>query len=202
MKKLSVLIALALCLTIGGAYAAWSFAVGQVTNDTHTFNPAVSMVVDSAAGSKGILSAEFNVAPGYTVDPTDAEKGNYIPKLYNNITDTLDITFVADANAEESVKTSGVTVHVIVTATGFGEYNEKTVITADATPIAITVWANKTVNDDGTVTFTYSIDSATLFAKLSRYDGVALDTVAKAEAFKAEVAKGTITITVTANIGG
>lgn len=207
MKKLSVLIALALCLTIGGAYATWTFAVGQVTDTNATVsNIGIGMVVKNDGGSMGELTATFENY-GYSVVPGDGttigELGN-IPMLQNDKADAkLIITFVAAANAEDSIKRTGITVDVdLSVATDFtsGKYSEVLGV-ADTHGITIKAgtsttdidkgdWTSRTENTDGTVTFVYEITSATVMSWMKVANANALTNYDDATVYAAAVTTG------------
>ena len=197
MKKLSVLIALALCLTITGAYAAWTFATGTVA-DAKVTDLQIGMEVEEA-GSMGTLSATFT--PNYTVEP---DAGN-VPTLTNNAPEQkLVITFTPDAKAEASVKNNAIAIKVsIAVTTAFtgtaNEITKTTVITAknnNGTTINAGDWT-----DNGDGTFSVSIDSDTVMSWIQINDAAALTDVDTAEAYEAAVKAGRLTITVTPNVG-
>ena len=192
MKKLSVLIALALCITIGGVYAAWTYATGNVTNNTNLSDISVGMEVEKNS-SKGTLTAEFSQTPNFSVEP---DTGN-VPKLQNNDTDVkLVITFTPDDAAEPDVKTHGIDVTVTLSASGFGQYNSGTdVISVKTAQIDISK-GDWTVSDG---VLTYEITSDTIIGCLSVDNTKALTTATEAETFRAAVTSGKITINISAN---
>lgn len=197
MKKLSVLIALALCLTITGAYATWTFATGNVA-DVQVTNLQIGMEVEET-GSMGTLSATFT--PDYSVEPGT---GN-VPTLTNNAPgQKLVITFTPDENAEASIKADAIAIKVsIAVTTAFtgtaNEITKTTVITAKNNN-GITINAGDwTDNGDGT--FSVSIDSDTVMSWIQINDAAALTDVDTAEAYEAAVKAGRLTITVTPNVG-
>ena len=55
MKKLSVLIALVLCVTIGGVYAAWNYSQGTTASVDVSREINMAQVVTS--GNKGTITA-------------------------------------------------------------------------------------------------------------------------------------------------
>ena len=127
MKKLSVLIALALCLTITGAYATWTYANGAATGTSTTLSIGMGTLVqdgDTAIGSFAITSA-----PTLTVEPKE-DKVDYTTTLV--VSGDLVITFTPSAIAEADIKTNGTPVDVTITVTGNGEYNEKILLKTTA----------------------------------------------------------------------
>ena len=203
MKKLSVLIALALCLTITGAYAAWSFATGAVA-DAKVENIKIGMHIEDNQDAMGKLTATFS--PEYLVEP---DTGN-VPKLHNNNpAKVLTITFTTDADAEKSVKDNGIAVDVSIAVskafTGTAnEITKTTVITAKAEN-GVTIergtsnWS-RVENVDGSVTFTATVSSDVILSWL-QVDGTAVTDLKTAQALKAAVEAGELTITITPNVG-
>lgn len=196
MKKLSVLIALALCLTIGGAYAAWTFATGNVTDITVS-NIGIGMEVEET-GSKGTLSATFT--PNYTVEPGVDNK----PFLQDNTTDGNDlvITFTPDVNAEQSVKDDAIAIKIVLTIeTAFSSGDVTDAITlGDTSSMVIDPGVGDSKWTKNGNSFTVTIDSSKIMGWLVVDDSKALTTVAEAEAFKAAVEAGKLTITVTPDV--
>ena len=198
MKKLSVLIALALCLTIGGAYAAWTYSTGAVANASVT-DIKVGMEVDEV-GSKGTLSATFT--PSYEVVPSEVGGVKNIPSLKNNdTTQNLVIKFVPGADAEQDVKDNAIAISVTLSVgTDFtGTKHEITytiVITENTThgsEHAAGSWVEET---DGSFTITITSDTVLSWMKVD--SSKALTDVKNAEAFETAVKAGAITITVAA----
>ena len=197
MKKLSIIIVLALCLTITGAYATWTFATDAVDESGATVsNVGIGMVIESE-GSMGTLTASFadyayRVVPNSNNEPTLAN-GNEDAKFI--------VTFVAEANAEDSVKTDGVTAFVdLSVSTAFTSGSYANVLTANDThgiTIAAGTWSSRTVdNETGKVTFTYEISSATIMSWMKVANTTALTNVNDATAYKAAVEAGRFEITV------
>ena len=108
MKKLSVLIALALVLTIGGAYATWTYAEGTV-GAQNLNNIGITMEaadVDTAAGaySFGENTLKFSVDGGSTNTSELLSDGSLV------------ITFTAPNNSPYYTTPIATTVTVTVTA--------------------------------------------------------------------------------------
>lgn len=95
MKKLSVLIALALVLTIGGAYATWSFVSGDIQDENSS--SIISMEETSNAGAIGAYSFENTLV--FKVD----SDGSLNTKLV--ATGSLKIIFTPAASAPDAYKT-------------------------------------------------------------------------------------------------
>ncbi len=99
MKKLSLLIALALIVTIGGVYAAWNYAQGATASVEITRE--INMAQVNTNSNKGTISATpSDVA--FLVD----DGGNYHTKLKG--TGKFDITFTPSTGADATTISSGI----------------------------------------------------------------------------------------------
>ena len=69
MKKLSLLISLILCVTIGGVYAAWTYAGSNDITDAHK---EIQIIIPDPVidGSNGAYSIETNIK-NIVVDDTN-----------------------------------------------------------------------------------------------------------------------------------
>lgn len=106
MRKLSLLIALALIVTISGVYAAWNYSQGATAANEITREINMAQVVTS--GNKGTISAApTNVA--FLVD----NGGEYKTVLKG--TGHFDITFAPNQGADESVTASGIKMIATIT---------------------------------------------------------------------------------------
>ena len=96
MKKLSVLILLILCVTIGGAYAAWSYTGSTVSSVDRTVSHGMTTATtDGDVGILEIVSNDVDVAIDQTAD------GNYLAKLV--ITGSITVSFTPNPGAPDDV---------------------------------------------------------------------------------------------------
>lgn len=72
MKKLSLIVALAVVLTIGGVFAAWSYP--SDTPDFATGNVTVGIELGDSLGAKGSVTASVQ---GFKIEPTATDGTNY-----------------------------------------------------------------------------------------------------------------------------
>lgn len=100
MKKLSVLIALALCLTIGGAYAGWVYFEGDVTSAEVSQN--IQMDVQGSTSALGTYT--FETYPMFSVDPESAT--NFTTKLVTDGTEIM-IKLVVEEEAGPTLLANG-----------------------------------------------------------------------------------------------
>lgn len=188
MKKLSVLIALALCLTITGAYAAWSYSMGHITTD-----PAnVTISMDGIDTSKAMGTIEVVSTPSYVVKPN----GNtYNPTLaVADGSDAFVITFKPDEKALADIKAYGPTTQIQFTST-YGVFEEKQIITVKMATDTLD-WGTPV---DGV--FTITISAADFLTKYISCDGtVSIDNPTEYDTYNGVLGAGTISVVITTNV--
>ncbi|MBO5889328.1 MAG: hypothetical protein J6Q58_04235 [Clostridia bacterium] len=106
MKKLSLFIALILCVTIGGVYATWYYANSQ-NEIAHDVTLAVGIDY-SFTGTSGTLRivVEDSLTP-FKVEPIDED--NYKAQLVNN--KAAKLVFTPYTNASNDIKNNGIDVY-------------------------------------------------------------------------------------------
>lgn len=99
-KKLSMLAAMALCVTVGGVYATWIYATQAVPTAYATMS--ITLTGTSTGGQAGTLTiAGTNV--GLKIDDP-ADGGIHQAALQYDATGKFTITFTPNANAESDIK--------------------------------------------------------------------------------------------------
>ena len=151
MKKISVLIALALCLTIGGAYAAWTYNVGLPVDQTTTGNLSIGTKVEDNSTPYGTFAV--SAAPAISVEPAE-DKVNYTTTLAPS-SDVFTVTFTPEQNAPDAVKANALVTKVTVTVDNAGSYNSNPIIAAATENVITLEWNN---NGDGTFTATVTAE--------------------------------------------
>ncbi len=96
MKKISVLIALIVCVTIGGVYAAWTYTGSTVSSVDRTISHG--MTTASTDGDVGILKVVSNTVD-VVIDQTAV--GDYTAKLV--ITGQITVSFTPNPGAPDEV---------------------------------------------------------------------------------------------------
>ena len=193
MKKMGILASLALCVTIGGVYAAWQFAETDVSSAYA--NVAVSLASKTDKTTKGSLDIK-SVNTGLKIDdPADDNKKHTTVLTYTEGGKFV-ITFVANANAPDDVLEKGIdlqwkvglatsanvavedvsSVKFKYDIDGDGEIEEggenqvdeiQEIFTSiDSEPVDITNPPSKAVDGNGVVTFTYEVDIETVWNKI------------------------------------
>ncbi len=121
MKRLTMLVALILCVTIGGVYAAWIYP-GNEEVKNHV-SQTISLQGDDSAGRWGSYALTHNLSKIEIAPDNQDDKNVTLDYAYTNQDDTkveLTITFTAESNAG-SVKEYGLETYIY-----FGIENDRT----------------------------------------------------------------------------
>ena len=112
MKKLSLLVALILCVTIGSVYATWFYAETAMTDVTHEFKNLGITDVDTNAQTGKISITDTlilkiddndgNHTPGWDTDVTVATGGNILIRFDPN-TGASDTSFTCTFTIENNI---------------------------------------------------------------------------------------------------
>ncbi len=108
MKKISILIALALIVTIGGVYATWSYNSQDAVNDSHEHFKLNMADYEDTGNSKGKISC-FKNNVEIEVDDTN---GDYKAELV--VTGDMIFIFTPYDEASADVKNNGITMQFTV----------------------------------------------------------------------------------------
>lgn len=124
MKKLSLIVAMAVILTIGGVFATWTYPGGGVSNTNGSVGIAMTGIVDdAAAGEIQIISM-----PTFTIDQTAT--GNYAPIIV--ATGDLAVKYTKSVG---SSKTNATITYEVTIETPAGEYKDsKKAVVLGGTP--------------------------------------------------------------------
>lgn len=205
MKKLSVLIALMLCITITGVYAAWSYAGTDDIADV--FAEAKVTIADvELQGANGVYVISSNLV--LTVDQAnEAHEAKLVFASNNNQPIELKVTFTPASNAPQAIKENAVPTEVYFGTTTAMQYkmDAEGNYSATGTPTDIFKFSNVangeldqpiswTKNPDGT--FTYTMDQAALEEAIQLTQTFVLDLKTEHDAFRESLA-GNIVVRVT-----
>ena len=208
MKKLSILIALLLCVTIGGVYATWSYALTEDIADA--FAEAKVTIADAEfVGSNGTYKIESNLV--LTVDQAnDAHEAELVFSANDSQPIYLRVTFTPAVNAPQKIKEEGVPSELYFGTTtemkykmdAEGNYSETGTATdiftlKDVANDELDVNVTWTKQDDGT--FTYTLDEAALKDQIKLSQTFKLDLKSEHDAFRAAM-NGNIVARVTDGI--
>ncbi len=197
MKKFSLLIALMLCVTIGGVYATWSYAG---TNDiADAYAEAKVTITDAVlAGANGTYTIESNL-----VLSVDQANEDHEAELVFDSNDSnpifLKVTFTPSDFAPQEIKSNAVPSELYFGTTTDMKYvmDAEGNYDANGTAKEIFTFANKSDNNfsenitwdpqaDGT--FTYTMDEAALKTQIQLSQTFVLDTKTEHDAFRAALA--------------
>lgn len=197
MKKLSLLIAVLLLVTIGGVYATWSYAG---TDDIADAYEETKVVITDAvlAGSNGVYDIESNL-----VLYVDQANDKHETKLLYEAADSskpisIKVTFTPAEHASQEIKNNAIPSEFYFTTTTDMTYS----IDADGnysatgTPTKILKFKNYSDNDfipnvtwtkqaDGS--FVYELDAEAIKNQIQLNQIFVLDTKAEHDAFRASL---------------
>lgn len=186
-KGLGVLMALALCVTVGGVYATWSYAQDDVASVESEVTLSLTEKVEN---TRGTITVEGSVA--FVLDQKSAEAGAYdytaVLKTADESTDFA-VTFTADPGAATEYA-NGIKVGYTLAVTGDGEtfYENQALFSAfDTAQHEITM-----SGADGTFTGAVTADELLALMTINTFT---LDTVEKYEAFQTALEGIKLTIT-------
>lgn len=185
MKKLSLLIALCMLLTIGGVYATWTY-----TQNTDVADEAVNMnlnLTDVAySGSYGTYNVDVK-GLSLKIDPKAGT--THTTALY--ATGNIVVTFTPNSVAPADIKEKGVkTTYAFTLANPNWQYEGQNIVTLNHTEKHDISWTD---NGDGTFSFTITAEQFMEHVALTEFE---LDTKVKYDAYNAVLGTGSIVITV------
>ena len=142
MRKISTIIALALIVTIGGVYAAWSYSQGAAAGSEITRE--INMAQVNTSGNKGTITATpSNFA--FLVD--DIGEKDYVAALIG--TGELTVNFTPNAGSDAALATNGIkmiaTVTVKYTGTTVPTYTGVDASGQTVTVVPVQAKANNTI---------------------------------------------------------
>ena len=178
MKKISILIVLAMIVTIGGVYATWNYAQDGVAEvDVVPTIALTEKVVSTAQGTIAVDMSNLDIS-------IDDANNDYDAELV--IDGQIDINFTADTYADADIKANGLPMQYELTVTTPWEYNGTQIFTVTSGPIEL---------NSGNPTFSATITAADLMSAITLGD-ISLPTVNDYDAFASVLNEGEITITV------
>ena len=213
MKKLSILIALILCATIGGVYATWNYA--ETTDITDGYYEIKATIADAVMeGANGTYTVTSNAV--IIIDDANNDKEAELVFKSNSVTDPneevfVKITFTPAAHATPEIKQNaveseiyyGVTSEMKAPVDANGNYSE----TGTLKDIFVfsnvkngTLEPNVVWNENGDGGFEYTLDKAALEDAIKLNGKFILNTKADHDAFR-EALGGNIKVYVTDGTG-
>ena len=185
MKKLSLLIALCMLLTIGGVYATWTY-----TQNTDVADEAVNMnmnLTDVAySGSYGTYKVDTSSLK-LAIDPKAGTTHTTALYIEGNIV----VTFTPNSVAPVEIKENGLdTTYTLSLSNPNWQYDSRNIVTLNHAEAHDIEWVKQA---DGT--FTYTISAADLAGHISLAE-IVLDTKVAYDAYNAVLGQGAIVISV------
>lgn len=126
MKKLGIIVALALVVTIGGAYATWNYATslnGSVINGSATAGLEITEITQITVDNGTITIIPDSVK--IIFDDTDGD--HVVDTDSTNVKGTFTITFEGSYN--NSVKNAPKGINIKLSASGDYKYNNQSILT-------------------------------------------------------------------------
>lgn len=184
MKKLGFIIMLALVLTVGGVYATFNYAQGEIVEQSKTLTTIIAdKKIDFA---KGTVTVDTDFA--IRVDDYDDD----LTTTYRT-SGTTSITFTpAEKGADEEVVNSGVELKLVITINGTNTYGGTPIFKTKNYPATGGVSLGKGTKNTLTGAFEYSVDLAN-YLEVSK---ISLPTADDYDAFFAAFNATSISITV------
>ncbi|MBQ7935441.1 MAG: hypothetical protein IJ333_03735 [Clostridia bacterium] len=184
MKKISLLIALVLCLTISGVYATWVYSQSDDVADI-TGAKAITMTEATFTGTYGTYSVDTSKL-SMQVDPKDGTA--HVTSLV--IAGDLTITFTPNTYAPDDVKNNGVaSTFAFSLSNSAWNYDNQSIMTVDTNKHNIS-WVK---GNNGIFTYTISAEALADYLTLTEFS---LDTKADYDAYDKVLTNGQVVITV------
>ena len=184
MKKISVLITLILCVTIGGVYAAWAYTGSTVSSVDRTVSHGLTTATTD--GDVGILEVVHNDVD-VSIDQT--AEGNYLAKLV--ITGSITVKFTPNAGAPTDVVNNAISAKATLYTknAAANAYEGSEIYVSPADSYVDLVWEKQL---DGS--FLATVTAAEIDTLLDLGADFVLDTHAKYQAFHGLEENVTLTV--------
>ena len=185
MKKgLSILAALAMCVTIGGVYATWEYAQGEVAPANGYFDKITTITDKVITTAKGSISVDTSTLK-IEIDQEDVV-GSYNTVL-SEFSGYITITFKPNSGVDAVVETQGIEMSYQLfynDVNGEWGYKGQRIFTLDTQVVT---------SGERKLTWTITADE---LDDLIQLNTIELDEVAKYDAYKAALHAGSIGILV------
>ena len=182
MKKLSLLVAICLLVTVGGVYATWNYAQGQVVTRNDYLDGETKITDKVVTTAKGIISIDTT---GASIVIDDANND-----FYGELTveGKVKVTFTPNDGADETIRDNGIRIKYNLSQLDTWLYNGTPIFTLDTEEHELIMPADPAA--DGS--FSAEIDLSGMITLNPLY----LPTVSDYDKFKNVLHNGSIQITV------
>lgn len=189
MKKLGLLIAMILCVTIGGVYATWTYTQNTDVAD-ESVNKSLNLTGVEYVGSYGTYDVNVD---GLTLKIDPKAGTTHTTSLVAD--GQIVITFTPNSVAPQAVKDSAVSsTYQFTLSNANWLYEGKNVVVLNHTGTHDITWAKQ---DDGTFVYILSASAVAEHIALTEFN---LDTKAKYDAYNTILGAGAIVLTVSDGI--
>lgn len=191
MKKFSLLIAIAMLLSIGGVYATWVYSQSSDVADI-TGAKAITLTEATFTGTYGTYAVDTS-GLSMLVDPKEGTAHTTALKIEGNLV----ITFTPNTYAPDEVKANGVpTTYKFGLSNPSWQYDGQPIMTLGHSGEAHDIMWTK----EGDI-FKYTINAASLAEHLLLIE-FTLDTKADYDAYDSVLTTGQVTISISDGISG
>ena len=199
-RKVGILATLALCVTIGGVYATWTYADTNTAIESQHKHIAVDIAGSTTTGAVGTLKVE-TAGLKFIIDQANANHEAFLN--WSNTVTEIHVTFMPSANAGEDIKTNGINVMYTFETTGDWDFDgaggedAKALYSVATGKYKVTLTAlGRDVNGDGINDFQGTIPASVFIDAIKLNDTLVLDTPSDYAAFNDALAGLKVGITV------
>lgn len=185
MKKLSLLIALCMLVSIGGVYATWIYSEGAAhpNDEISVAFGMVDYLAQGAAGTYGYVSNSLD----FQIDQTSAT--SYKPKMVWGPTAKVTLKFTPAANANQAAINDALACTITVSGTNLdtATFGGSPIFSLDNTsPIDLepSDWGDPDVNG----VYSYTLNATQISHMIRIRDDITLPTLTEYSSFKTAIA--------------
>lgn len=190
LKKLGAIIALILCVTIGGVYASWTYVQTSDVADI-TKNKSVNLTDANFEGSNGAYTLDISTLV-FQIDQDTTAEVDHTAVL--KIMGDLVLTFTPGANADGDIKDGKYDTWLLIGLSANWKYNNTDVFTLTGTEFKLD-WTNANHNEEtNTYTITYT---AAQLAEIIKLGSFVLDSKSDYDEFGKALSGKEISFTIT-----
>ena len=182
MRKLSLIIALALIVSIGGVYATWNYAQGEVGNQS-------AYITETHLTDKVVSTAKGNLAIDVSAVRISIDDANNDHTGELGITGDITVTFTPSAGADADVITNGIPVKFQLSKTANWTHAEQEIFDVNND------WHQLTMTKQGDI-FVGTIEASALEGYIDLHAPVVLPTSDSYDLFKTSIHGGSLGVTV------
>ena len=165
MKKLSVLIALVLCVTIGGVYAAWTYTNPDADITDEYFNQLITISAATQEGAAGEYAIETNIT-GMSIDQkgTNSENVDFHKAILNYTTSDgetpyIKFTLKLKENTGSDIQSKLQTKYAVNLLDIHGQYKDTDIFTDHVLGETVIDWNSDWQYDAASDTYSFTIDN-------------------------------------------